>query len=87
MLAEPVGAERVKLRSESAADGVAALIVTVRVPALVIWVGSAPAELFGAELIDWNAISSGHPEYFAPDGVHLVPAGVRAYVDSISSKL
>jgi peptidoglycan/LPS O-acetylase OafA/YrhL len=45
------------------------------------------AELFGAVLIDWNAISSGHPEYFAPDGVHLVPAGVRAYVDSISSKL
>ena len=45
------------------------------------------AELFGAVLIDWNAISTGHPEYFAPDGVHLVPAGVRAYVDAISSKL
>jgi len=45
------------------------------------------AEIFGAVLIDWNAISFGHPEYFAPDGVHLVPAGVRAYVDSISSKL
>ena len=44
------------------------------------------AELFGAQLIDWNAISTGHPEYFAPDGVHLVPAGVRAYVDAISSK-
>lgn len=45
------------------------------------------AELFGALLIDWNAVSSGHPEYFAPDGVHLVPMGVRAYVDAISSKL
>jgi len=45
------------------------------------------AELFGAQLIDWSAISTGHPEYFAPDGVHLVPAGVRAYVDAISSKL
>ena len=45
------------------------------------------AELFGAQLIDWNAISTGHPEYFAPDGVHLVPAGVRAYVDAISSQL
>ena len=45
------------------------------------------AELFGAQLIDWNAISMGHPEYFAPDGVHLVPAGVRAYVDAISSQL
>jgi hypothetical protein len=45
------------------------------------------AEIFGAVLIDWNAISTGHPEYFAPDGVHLVPAGVRAYVDAISSQL
>ena len=45
------------------------------------------AELFGAVLIDWNAISTGHPEYFAPDGVHLVPTGVRAYVDAISSQL
>ena len=45
------------------------------------------AELFGAQLIDWNAISTGHPEYFAPDGVHLVPAGVRAYVNAISSQL
>ena len=45
------------------------------------------AELFGAVLIDWNAISTGHPEYFAPDGVHLVPTGVHAYVDAISSQL
>ncbi len=45
------------------------------------------AQRFGAVLIDWNAISTGHPEYFAPDGVHLVPAGVRAYVDAISTNL
>jgi peptidoglycan/LPS O-acetylase OafA/YrhL len=45
------------------------------------------AQRFGAVLIDWNAISTGHPEYFAPDGVHLVPAGVRAYVDAISVHL
>jgi len=45
------------------------------------------ADLFGAQLIDWNALSTGHPEYFAPDGVHLVPTGVRAYVDAISSRL
>ena len=45
------------------------------------------AEKFGAILIDWNAISQGHPEFFAPDGVHLVPAGVRAYVGAIISKL
>jgi hypothetical protein len=38
-------------------------------------------------LVDWNAISAGHPEYFAPDGVHLVPAGVAAYVAAISQHL
>ena len=45
------------------------------------------AQLFGATLIDWAGISNGHPEYFAPDGVHLRPAGVRAYVDAISVHL
>ena len=40
-----------------------------------------------ASLIDWNAISNGHPEYFAPDGVHLVPAGVNAYVGAILENL
>ena len=34
-------------------------------------------------LIDWNAISMGHPEYFAPDGIHLVPTGVAVYVGEI----
>jgi peptidoglycan/LPS O-acetylase OafA/YrhL len=38
-------------------------------------------------LIDWNQISSDHPEYFAPDGVHLVPTGVVAYVDAIEKYL
>ena len=45
------------------------------------------AAQYGAQLVDWAAISEGHPEYFGPDGVHLVPAGVRAYVDAITSKL
>lgn len=45
------------------------------------------ASQYRAELVDWAAISDGHPEYFGPDGVHLVPAGVRAYVDAITSKL
>jgi peptidoglycan/LPS O-acetylase OafA/YrhL len=40
-----------------------------------------------ADVIDWNAISYGRPEYFAPDGVHLVPAGVNAYVSAILEKL
>jgi peptidoglycan/LPS O-acetylase OafA/YrhL len=45
------------------------------------------AAIYGAYLVDWAAISNGHPEYFAPDGVHLVPAGVRAYVDAITTQL
>ena len=45
------------------------------------------AALYGAVIVDWAALSDGHPEYFAPDGVHLVPAGVRAYVDAISERL
>ena len=40
-----------------------------------------------ADVIDWSAISNGRPEYFAPDGVHLVPAGVNAYVSAILEKL
>ena len=38
-------------------------------------------------VVDWNAISEGHPEYFAPDGVHLVPTGVSAYVMAIDEAL
>jgi hypothetical protein len=38
-------------------------------------------------LVRWDQISSGRPEYFAPDGVHLVPAGARAYVAAISNYL
>ena len=45
------------------------------------------AALYGAIVVDWASISMGHPEYFAPDGVHLVPAGVRAYVDAITATL
>jgi len=45
------------------------------------------AAQYGARLIDWATISAGHPEYFGPDGVHLVPAGVRAYVDAITAEL
>ena len=42
---------------------------------------------YGAKLVDWAAVSDGHAEYFGPDGVHLVPAGVRAYVDAITANL
>jgi hypothetical protein len=45
------------------------------------------ATQYRARLIDWAAISADRPEYFGPDGVHLVPAGVRAYVDAITAEL
>jgi len=45
------------------------------------------ANTYGAYLVDWASISQGHSEYFGPDGVHLVPAGVRAYVDAITAQL
>lgn len=31
------------------------------------------------KLVDWYAASSGHDEYFYPDGVHLRPEGIEAY--------
>ena len=40
-----------------------------------------------ATVVDWSSLSENHPEYFAPDGVHLVPAGVSAYVNAILEKL
>jgi hypothetical protein len=38
-------------------------------------------------VVDWAKASEGRPEYFAPDGVHLVPTGVAVYVAEISKYL
>ena len=38
-------------------------------------------------IVNWSEISLGHPEYFAPDGVHLVGAGVDIYVAEIAQYL
>ncbi len=46
-------------------------------------VSQIASQYSNVRVIDWNSISNGHPEYFAPDGVHLVPAGVAAYVAEI----
>ena len=40
-----------------------------------------------ATIIDWDQISTNHPEYFATDGVHLNPPGVNAYVSAIREVL
>ena len=45
------------------------------------------ARYSNVRVIDWAAISEGHPEYFAPDGVHLVPTGVSIYVEEIARYL
>jgi peptidoglycan/LPS O-acetylase OafA/YrhL len=45
------------------------------------------AQYSNIRVVDWSAISDGHPEYFAPDGVHLVPTGVSAYVIAIDEAL
>ena len=39
------------------------------------------------KLVDWGQISTGRPELFAPDGVHLSPAGSDVYVDLVLSAL
>jgi hypothetical protein len=39
------------------------------------------------KVIDWALKSENHPEYFAPDGVHLIPAGIAAYVAAITDYL
>ena len=38
-------------------------------------------------VVDWAMKSENHPEYFAPDGVHLIPAGIAAYVSAITNYL
>ena len=40
-----------------------------------------------AQLVDWASLSFGHPEYFAPDGVHLSDAGGNVYVGAILEAL
>ena len=50
-------------------------------------VAELAAQYANVKIIDWNSLSDGHPEYFAPDGVHLVPTGVRAYVMAIDEAL
>lgn len=42
------------------------------------------ARYSNVRVVDWASLSDGHPEYFAPDGVHLVPSGVAVYVAEIS---
>jgi len=38
-------------------------------------------------LVDWDRVSKGRPELFAPDGVHLSPTGSDVYVDLVLTVL
>lgn len=45
------------------------------------------SEYSAITVIDWSSLSEGHPEYFAPDGVHLVGRGVDIYIEEIAKHL
>ncbi len=83
--------EQVSLIFQELADQPRIIVVNAAVPRAWLEENNALikkyADLYSANLVDWASISEDHPEYFAPDGVHLVPAGVRAYVDAISKLL
>ncbi|MEY3636449.1 MAG: hypothetical protein RL147_878 [Actinomycetota bacterium] len=83
--------EQVSLIFQELADQPRIIVVNAAVPRAWLEENNALikkyADLYSANLVDWASISEDHPEYFAPDGVHLVPAGVRAYVDAISKVL
>jgi len=38
-------------------------------------------------LIDWHAASTGHPEYFWDDGIHLRPEGAQAYAHLVVAQV
>ena len=84
--------EQVVAIFEAVKDQPRIIVVNTAVPrpwregnnALIAEVASQYAKVI---VVDWNSISEGHPEYFAPDGVHLVPTGVNVYVAEIVKNL
>ena len=48
---------------------------------------SVAAQYPQTRLVDWASISAGHPEFFAPDGVHLNDLGSDVYVAAIMDLL
>lgn len=46
-------------------------------------IAEVAANYANVKLVDWDKISNGKPELFAPDGVHLSPIGSDAYVAAI----
>ena len=84
--------EEVTAIFEEVKDSPKAIVVNTAVPrpwkeANNALISEIAAKYPNISVIRWDQISDGHPEYFAPDGVHLVPTGVRAYVAAIETKL
>jgi hypothetical protein len=50
-------------------------------------IGEVVSQYSNAVLVDWAQIAENHPEFFAPDGVHLIEAGSDVYVASILDAL
>jgi peptidoglycan/LPS O-acetylase OafA/YrhL len=50
-------------------------------------ISKVAANYSNVKIIDWDRISKGRPELFAPDGVHLSPTGSDVYVDLVVSEL
>ena len=48
-------------------------------------ISKVSAKYPNVKLVDWDRISKGRPELFAPDGVHLSPTGSDVYVDLVLS--
>ena len=48
---------------------------------------SEAAKFPNIKVVDWASKSENHPEYFAPDGVHLIPNGIAAYIEAIEAFL
>ncbi|MEI6670989.1 MAG: acyltransferase family protein [Actinomycetes bacterium] len=46
-------------------------------------IAQVAARYSNVKVVDWRSISQGHPEYFGPDGVHLLPEGVNAFVSAV----
>ncbi|MFL6708918.1 MAG: acyltransferase family protein [Massilia sp.] len=48
-------------------------------------IASVCPDFANVRVIDWNGVSTGHPEYFVKDGIHLTGKGIRALVAQIKA--
>ncbi len=67
-------------------------IIVVNTAVLRTWkdanneiISKVSARYPNVKLVDWDRISKGRPELFAPDGVHLSPTGSDVYIDLVLS--